>query len=49
MIQPVMYPQGAMGFFDRRRIAFRDARDWVLEQTKQLIAAVDEYSLKHCG
>ena len=24
MIRPIMYPEGAMGFFDRRRILFKD-------------------------
>jgi len=49
MIRPVMYPEGAMGFFDRRRIRFKDARKWVLEQTERLVSAVEECSLKECG
>jgi len=44
-----MYPEGAMGFFDRRRIRFKDARKWVLEQTERLVSAVEECSLKECG
>ena len=49
MIRPVMYPEGAMGFFDRRRILFKDARDWVSEQTERLISAVQEWSKRECG
>lgn len=49
MIRPVMYPQGAMGFFQRRRILFKDARKWVLTQTERLVAAVEQWSLRECG
>jgi len=48
-IRPVMYPQGAMGFFQRRRILFKDARNWVIEQTARLVSAVEEWSLRECG
>jgi hypothetical protein len=49
MIRPLMYPEGAMGFFRRRRIPFKDARKWVLEQTGSLVSAVEEWSLRECG
>jgi hypothetical protein len=49
MIRPLMYPEGAMGFFRRRRISFKDARAWVLEQTQRLVSAVEEWSLRECG
>ncbi len=49
MIRPLMYPEGAMGFFRRRRIAFKDARKWVLEHTESLVSAVEEWSLRECG
>jgi len=49
MIRPVMYPEGAMGFFGRRRILFKDARNWVFEQTERLICAVEEWSKRECG
>lgn len=49
MLRPLMYPEGAMGFFQRRRIAFKDAKDWVLEQTERLVSAVQEWSLRECG
>jgi len=49
MIRPLMYPEGAMGFFQRRRIAFKDARKWVLEQTERLVSAVEAWSLRECG
>lgn len=49
MIRPLMYPEGAMGFFARRRIRFKDARKWVLEQTERLVAAVEEWSSRECG
>ncbi len=49
MIRPVMYPEGAMGFFDRRRIPFKDAKKWFLEQTMRLLFAVEEWSLRECG
>jgi len=49
MIRPLMYPEGAMGFFRRRGIRFKDARNWVIEQTGRLISAVEEWSLRECG
>lgn len=49
MIRPLMYPEGAMGFFQRRRISFKDAREWVLEQTQRLVGAVEAWSLRECG
>ena len=49
MLRPIMYPIGAMGFFDRRRILFKDARKWVLEQTDRLVSAVEEWSQRECG
>ena len=49
MIRPIMYPIGAMGFFDRRRIRFKDARKWVLEQTDRLVSAVEEWTQRECG
>ena len=49
MIRPLMYPENAMGFFRRRRILFKDARKWVIEQTERMISAVQEWSLRECG
>lgn len=49
MIRPVMYPEGAMSFFQRRGIMFKDARKWVTEHTQRLISAVDEWSRRECG
>lgn len=49
MIRPVMYPEGAMGFFDRRRILFKDARNWVTEQTEQLVSVMEAWSKRECG
>jgi len=49
MIRPVMYPEGAMSFFQRRGIMFKDAKKWVAEHTQRLISAVDEWSKRECG
>lgn len=49
MIRPIMYPEGAMSFFQRRRILFKDAKRWVVEQTEQLVNAVEEWSKRECG
>ncbi len=49
LIRPLMYPEGAMGFFNRRRISFKNARDWVVARTKELTVAVDEWSRRECG
>jgi hypothetical protein len=49
MIRPLMYPEGAMGFFRRRRIRFVDAKQWVIEQTHRLVSAVDQWSRRECG
>jgi hypothetical protein len=49
MIRPLMYPEGAMGFFARRRIRFKDAKEWVLTHTQQLVSAVQQWSLRECG
>lgn len=49
MIRPIMYPEGAMSFFRRRRIMFKDAKHWVVEQTQRLVSAVEEWSKRECG
>jgi hypothetical protein len=49
MIRPLMYPEGAMGFFRRRRVLIKDTKKWFLEQTARLILAVEEWSLRECG
>lgn len=49
MIRPLMYPEGAMGFFHRRRIRFVDAKKWVIEQTGRLVSAVEQWSRQECG
>ena len=49
MIRPLMYADGAMGFFQRRRILFKDAKRWVVDQTECLINAVEEWSKRECG
>jgi hypothetical protein len=49
MIRPLMYSEGAMGFFGRRRILFKDAKNWVTEHTNRLCSAVQEWSLRECG
>jgi hypothetical protein len=49
MIRPIMYPEGAMSFFSRRRIMFKDAKRWVVEQTERLVNAVEEWSKRECG
>ena len=49
MIRPVMYPEGAMSFFQRRGIMFKDAKKWVTEHTQRLVSAVGEWSKRECG
>ncbi len=49
MIRPLMYPEGAMSFFQGQRVLFKDAKRWVLEQTERLVSAVDELSRQECG
>lgn len=49
MIRPVGYQEGAMSFFKRRGIMFKDAKKWVLEHTQRLISAVEEWSKRECG
>ena len=49
MVRPIMYPEGAMSFFRRRRILFKDADKWVREQTRRLVSAVEDWSKRECG
>ena len=49
MVRPIMYPDGAMDFFRRRRILFKDAKGWVIGQTERLVDAVEEWSKRECG
>lgn len=49
MIRPLAYSEGAMGFFRRRRILHKDARDWVLGETDRMVSAVEAWSLQECG
>ena len=48
-ILPLMYPAGAMSFFDRQRILYKDAKDWFLKQTIMLTEAVHQWAMKECG
>ena len=48
-IIPLMYPAGAMLFFDRKRILYKDAKDWVLKQTILLTAAIQQWAIDQCG
>ena len=49
MIRPIMYAGGAMEFFSRRRILFKDAKNWVMEQTERLVNTVEDWSKRTCG
>lgn len=49
MIRPLMFEEGAMGFFRRRGILFKDARIWMLQQTARMASSVEEWSLQECG
>lgn len=49
MVQPLMYAEGAMKFFSSRGILYKDARDWVLEQTQRLVGAVEAFSQREGG
>ena len=49
MIRPIMYPEGAMSFFSRRKIQYKDAKRWVIEQTERLVSAVEDWSQRECG
>ncbi len=49
MLKPLMYPEGAMGFFDRRRILYKDAKEWFTDHTERLYCAVQQWSLRECG
>lgn len=49
MLQPLMYEDGAMRFFLRRNILFKDMRDWVLDQTDRLVREVEAFSVRECG
>lgn len=44
MVQPLMYAEGAMNFFSSRGILYKDAQDWVIEQTQRLVAAVEAFA-----
>lgn len=48
-IQPLMYPEGAMKFFNRQRILYKDAKSWVIEQTAKLVDSVEQLAIKTCG
>ncbi len=48
-LRPLSFEEGAMGFFRRRGILFKDAKHWVLEQTARLASAVEEWALRECG
>ena len=37
LLRPLSYPEGAMGFFRRRGILFKDAKDWILAHTALLV------------
>lgn len=48
-ILPLMAARGAMDFCQSKNILNRDYKTWMLKQTAQLIASIDQYAKKHCG
>lgn len=48
-LMPLMYPEGAMSFFDRRQILYKDSAAWVQAQTAGMISAIDAYAKSQCG
>lgn len=48
-LRPLSFEEGAMKFFRRRSILFKDAKKWVLEQTALLASAVEQWALRECG
>ena len=48
-LRPLSFEEGAMSFFRRRGILFKDAKTWVLEQTAQLASTVEQWALRECG
>ena len=48
-IRPIVFPEGAMNFFDSKGILYKDAKLWMESQTKKLVARIEEMAVKATG
>jgi hypothetical protein len=44
-IRPLMFPEGAMAFFDHKGILFKDTKPWVEAQTQKLVTRIEEMAI----
>ena len=48
-LRPIVYSEGAMIFFDNKRILYKDAKTWMETQTKKLVTRIEEMAVKATG
>ena len=48
-IRPIVFPEGAMNFFDSKGILYKDAKPWMETQTKRLVTRIDDMAIKATG
>ena len=48
-IRPIVFPEGAMNFFDSKGILYKDAKPWMETQTERLVTRIDDMSIKATG
>ena len=46
-IGPIVFPEGAMNFFDSKGILYKDAKPWMETQTERLVTRIDYMSISH--
>jgi hypothetical protein len=48
-IRPIIFPEGAMNFFNNKGILYKDAKPWMETQTKKLVTRIEEMAIKATG
>ena len=43
-IRPIVFPEGAMNFFDSKGILYKDAKIWMESRTGRLVTRIDDMS-----
>ena len=49
MFRPLVYPEGAEGFFRRKGVLNKNYKAWVTEQSEGLVGALNQQGLERCG
>ena len=49
LVLPLMSATEVMNFCRARRVLNKNYKDWMMEQTKNIISTADQYAIDNCG